>query len=259
MRGIAIDHPEKLSGSWEAQGDHAVYGLHIQLTTRVDGAPITLLGARQIFYSASIDVYERTGPARKFGDGNWLLDDSPQVLWTDRHLVIKHPATRTDPDVQLDVTFDLVANSWSGRFHRGTVDRSVTLVRPHPEAGAASSPFVGTWKRLGNNECIHIVQTGSKSLAAWSDALATPGASRYANGIRAPLETFERYGAIALVEAVSPKAVLMELNALTVACCSITYAGVLTPDGKEIQSGEQVPFPNNWARMRGDSCVASGR
>jgi hypothetical protein len=257
MRGMTIDHAEKLSGSWEAQGDHTVYGLHIQLTTRVGGAPITLVGVRQVFYGALIEVYERTGPTRRLGEGSWFSDESSQVLWTNLHLVLNHPATRTDQEVQLNLTFDPVANSWSGRLHRGTVDRWVTLVRPHPQAGAARSPFVGTWKRLGNNECIHIVQTGSVSLAAWSDNLATPGASRYANGIRAPLETFERYGAIALVEAMYPKAVLMELDALTAGCCSITYAGILTLNGKQLRSRGKVPIWNNWARMRGDSCVAA--
>jgi hypothetical protein len=51
-----------------------------------------------------------------------------------------------------------------------------------------------------------------RRITAWSDDLATPGASRYANGIRPPLVTFERYGAIALVEAVSPKPVEVDDN-----------------------------------------------
>lgn len=261
MRGSVIRHPEMLSGYWEAKGDHAVYGLHIQLITRVDGAPITLTGARQIFHSALIGVYERTGPTRKFGDGSWFSDDSAQVLWTDRHLVIKQSATRTGPEVQLDLTFDPVSISWSGRFRRGTFDRSVTLLRPHPETGTARSPFTGTWSlpAPGNN-CIHIVQTGSESLAAWSDDLETPGAYRYANGIRPPVETFEQYGSIALVELASPRAVLIELKALTTGCCSITYGGKLTPDGKEIQSGESgSAIRNNWVRMKGNSCVAARR
>jgi hypothetical protein len=261
MRGFVIDHPERLSGSWEVKGDHAIYGLHIQVTTRVDGTPITLTGGRQIFYSASIEVYERTGPTRRVGDGSWFSDESPQVLWTDGHLVLKQPATRTGPEVRLDLTFDPISTSWSGRFRRGTFNRSVTLLRPHPETGSARSPFVGTWSRFApGNNCIHIVQTGSESLASWSDDLATPGASRYANGIRPPVETFEQYGTIALVEAVSPSAVLIELKALTAGCCSITYAGKLTPDGKELQGGQSgSAIRNNWTRMRGDSCVAAPR
>ena len=164
MRGGVIDHPESLSGSWEAKGDHAVYGLHIQLRTKVDGVPSTLAGGRQIFDSASIEVYERTGPTRRVGDGNWFSDDSPQVVWSDRHLVLKQSATRIGPDVQLDLTFDPVSSSWSGRFRRGTFDRLVTLRRPHPETGAVISSFVGTWScPAPRSTCIHIVQTGSGS------------------------------------------------------------------------------------------------
>ena len=73
LRGTTVDHPERMSGSWEVKGDHAVYGLHIQVTTRVDGAPITLTGVQQIFHSALIEVYERTGPTRRFGDGSWFF------------------------------------------------------------------------------------------------------------------------------------------------------------------------------------------
>jgi hypothetical protein len=110
------------------------------------------------------------------------------------------------------------------------------------------------------NNCIHIVQTGSESLAGWSDDLATPGALRYANGIRPLAETFEQYGSIALVEAISPRAMLIELKALTAGCCSITYAGKFTPDGKEIQTGQSgSAIRNNWTRMGGDSCVVASR
>jgi hypothetical protein len=106
--------------------------------------------------------------------------------------------------------------------------------------------------------CIHIVQTGSESLAAWSDDLATPGALRYANGIRPPVETFEHYGSIALVEVVSLRTVLIELKALTAGCCSITYTGNLAPNGGAIQEtrgGDAIR--SNWTRARGNSCVAA--
>jgi hypothetical protein len=258
MRGVVIDHPERLSGSWEVKGDHAIYGLHIELTTTVDGAPRTLIGVQQIFHNASIQVYERTGPTRKVGDGNWFSDESPQTLWTDRHLILKQAASQIGPEIQLDLTFDPVSDTWSGRFRRGTFDRSVTLLRPHPETAVAKSPFVGTWSRpaLANN-CIHIMQTGSESLASWSDDLATPGAIRYANGIRPPVETFEHYGSIALVEVVSPRTVLIELKALTAGCCSVTYTGNLAPKGGAIQGtlgGDAMR--SSWTRARGNSCVA---
>jgi hypothetical protein len=243
------------------KGDHAIYGLHIQLTTRVDGAPITLTGVEQIFNSVSIEVYERTGPTRNLGDGNWFSDKSPQILWTDRHLVLKQAATKIGPEVQLDLAFDPVSDTWSGRFRRGTFDRSVTLLRPHPETAVAKSPFVGTWRRPAlMNNCIHIVQTGSESFAGWSDDLATPGALRYANGIRPPVETFENYGSIALVEVVSPRTVLIELKALTAGCCSITYTGNLARNGEEIQGTQSgSAMQSNWTRVRGHSCVVAHR
>jgi hypothetical protein len=258
MHGLVIDHPERVSGSWEVKGDHAIYGLHIELTTRVDGAPRTLIGAQQIFHSAVIQVYERTGPTRMLGDGNWFSDESPQIRWTDRHLVLKQAATKIAPEIQLDLTFDSVSDTWSGRFRRGTFDRSVALLRPRPETAVAKSPFVGTWSRpgLGNN-CIHIGQIGSASLAGWSDDLVATGALRYANGIRPPVETFEHYGSIALVEVPSSRTVLIELKALTAICCSITYSGNLAPSGEEIQGtqgGDAIR--SNWTRVRGDSCVA---
>jgi hypothetical protein len=34
LRGMTIDHPERMSGSWEVKGEDAIYGLHIQLTTK---------------------------------------------------------------------------------------------------------------------------------------------------------------------------------------------------------------------------------
>jgi hypothetical protein len=257
MRGFVIDDPERLSGSWEIKGDHAIYGLHIELMTRVDGAPRTLIGAQQIFHSAVIQVYERTGPRRMLGDGSWFSDESSQIRWTDKHLMIKQAATRIGPEIQLDLTFDPVLDRWSGRFRRGTFDRWVTLLRPHPETAVAKSPFVGTWSRPGlANNCIHIVQIGGTSLAGWSDDLVATGAIRYANGIRPPVETLEHYGSIALVEVPSPRTVLIELKALIAICCSITYTGNLAPNGEEIQGTQDgAAIRSNWTRVRGDSCT----
>jgi hypothetical protein len=78
MRGLVIDHPERVSGSWEVKGDHSIYGLHIQLTTRVDGAPRTLIGVQQIFHSASIEVYERTGQRGGLATGTGFQMNRPR-------------------------------------------------------------------------------------------------------------------------------------------------------------------------------------
>jgi hypothetical protein len=91
LRAMTIDHPERMSGSWEVKGEDAIYGLHIQLTAKVDGAPATLTGVRQISHDA--EVYRRMGPTRKTGGGNWLSFDSPEVQWNAKHLALEHAAT----------------------------------------------------------------------------------------------------------------------------------------------------------------------
>ena len=256
---LVVRHPEQLSGSWEIQGENAVYGLQIQLTTRADGAPLTLIGVQQVFQNASVELYKRTGLTRKIGDGAWLPVEPSQLL-TDGHLVLKRPALPVGPEVQLDLILDPVFDTWSGRFRLRDFDRVVTLVRPHPPSPAPRSPFVGTWSHRGdgNKSCLHIVQTGGESLAGWYDTLATPGALRYANGTHPPVETFESYGSIALVQMVPPAGVVIELNTLSAGCCSINYGGRITPNGKEIQSGQSgSTILDTWTRMRGDSCVAA--
>jgi hypothetical protein len=76
-RGLVIDHPERLSGSWEVKGDHAIYGLHIQLATRVDGAPVTLIGVQQIFHSASIEVMNAQVPRGGLATGTGFQMNRP--------------------------------------------------------------------------------------------------------------------------------------------------------------------------------------
>ena len=260
FRGTGIDNPELLSGSWEVQGDDSMYGLHIQLTTKVNGTPASLVGVRQVFDHAEIDVYQRSGPARNILDGNWFEDNSSSVQWDARRLTINaaanlltHPAT---PAVQLDLVFDRVHDSWSGRFRRGSFDRRVILRRPHSKSGATGSSFVGTWSRNDQmmNNCAHIVQTESGSLAGWSDDLLLPERFHYANGIKPATETMEHYGSIALVEAHSPATVSIEFKAFSAACCSVTYTGTLSADRNEMH-GAQQGFPSVWTRMKGDSCI----
>jgi hypothetical protein len=258
IRGQQIDHPERMSGSWETSDGGSVYGLHIQLTSLVVGAPVTLAGARRTWSDAILEVYLRTGSARKLGDGNGFSADSPDVRWDLGHLLVNYAGSSGTPAVNLNLIFDPSRNIWTGRFHCGTFDREVVLRRPHPSRGIAKSPFVGTWRRDGPmNNCIHIVQNENGSLAGWSDDLSMPGAFRYANGIRPPRETYERYGAIALVEATAAGIVTLELKALTPTCCSITYVGRLASNGKEIRELQRVrTLQSNWKRMPEDSCIA---
>ena len=80
------------------------------------------------------------------------------------------------------------------------------------------------------NNCLHIVQTDDGALSGWSDDLATPGRTRYANGIERPTETMEQYGSIALVQIASPTTLRLELKAFSSGCCSIISLLQLRPE-----------------------------
>jgi hypothetical protein len=257
VRGSTLENPELISGSWESDQFDSVVGLHIKLMTTVAGAHSTLVGVKQVFHHAEIQVYQRDGPQRITGDGTWFLDDSQDVQWTEGQIVIEHAAIAATPAIQLNLIFDSVHSTWKGHLRRGTFDHDVTLIRPHPKTGVASSPFVGTWYRgaLMNN-CLHIVQTGEDTLAGWSDDLITPGRIRYANGIKRPSETIEQYGSIAIIEIASPTTLLLQLKAFSAICCSIT-SGLHLP--AEIDAGKHastgVERPDEWRRVEGTSCV----
>jgi hypothetical protein len=258
LRGSTLANPELLSGSWETNEFATVVGIHIKLTTKVAGAPSSLVGIKQVFNDAEIQVYQRDDPKRVTGDGNWFTDDSPGVQWTGRHLIIAHAALAGTPVIRLDLIFDPVHNAWKGQLRRGTFDHDVTLVRPRPKAGIAKSPFAGTWYREAlMNNCLHIVQTGEGTLSGWSDDLVTPGRIRYANGIKRPTETIEQYGSIALVQIESPTTLLLELKAFSAICCSIV-SGLQLPDGNfGLQAAPRSKLPRDmWRRVQGSSCVA---
>ncbi len=256
LRGREIEHPENLSGAWEVELNGTVFGLQIELTTRIDGAPVTLSGAHQTFHDAVIEVYERTGPTRKPGDGNWFSDDSPSVRWTNEGLIVVLDGRTEGPAIKLDLAFEAIHSSWSGRFRRGSFDSKVTLARPRFGDKKAANPLVGTWARdVPMNNCIHIAQGRDGSLVSWSDDLQTPGAYLYANGIQPPKETFEHYGTVANTALRPPSAVEIESKPLSPLCCPVDFVGRLSADEKLIESATTgVDLPGHWIRMNGNSC-----
>ena len=259
VRGSTLENPELISGSWESDQFDSVVGLHIKLVTTVAGAPTTLVGVKQVFDHAEIQVYQRDGPQRIAGDGTWFLDDSPDVQWTENHIIIQHAAVAGTPAVQLNLIFDPEHSTWKGHLQRGTFDHEVTLTRPRPKTGIANSPFVGTWYREAlMNNCLHIVQTGEDTLAGWSDDLVTPGRIRYSKSIVRPSETSEQYGSIALINIASPTTLFLQLKAFSAICCSIT-SGLRLPSEKYAgkQASSRVQRPDEWKRVKGTSCVSN--
>jgi hypothetical protein len=259
-RGLIVHRPESISGTWEAKEGSSVIGLEIRLTTEVGGRPLTLRGVDQTFLVADIEVYERHTPQQKIGDGNWFQDNSPGVEWDGWHLRIRPTRADQKPIVALDLILNPASGTWTGRYHRGSVDHDVVLTRPSRAREDVPSPFVGTWRRSDpptsmNNNCLHIAQAENGALVAWSDDLMTPGKMRWANGIQPPNKTLEQFGSIALITTPSARSLIIELKALSPGCCSIFSAGRLTGDSRTIQAQSSAV----WTRVRGDSCIDNGR
>jgi hypothetical protein len=250
-RGLIVQHPESISGNWEAKEGSSVIGLEIHLTTEVGGRPLTLRGVSQTFLAADIEIYERQTPQQRIGDGNWFRDNSPGVEWNGWHLRIR-PARADQKPIAVDLILNPASGTWTGRYHRGSVDHDVVLTRPSREREDAPSPFVGTWisSTLMNN-CLHIAQAENGALVGWSDDLITPGKIRWANGIQPPSKTPEQFGSIALITTSSARSLVIELKALSAGCCSIISGGQLTEDSRTLRLNGRAA----WTRIRGYSCI----
>lgn len=251
-----VERPEQISGVWETQNGTSVIGIDIEVTTAVKGNPTTLRGVEQFFKYAQIAVFERRGAEWAFGDANWFSTDAEGTNWSKNHLEMRgmvHPP-KGEPEIAVDLQFDPGTESWSGRFHRGKVDRVVTLRRPHARSGKRPSPFVGTWKRNDDmNNCVHIAEELDGRLVAWSDDLIAPGTIRYANGLKTPAETLESYGSIVQINAQEGDSIALELKALNPTCCSIPMGGILSHDQRFIRSADNRA-DREWRRVAGDSC-----
>lgn len=251
-----VERPEEISGVWETENGSSVIGIAIGLTTAVKGSPATLRGVEQLFNYAQIAVFERGGAEWVFGDANWFSTDAEGTHWSKDHLEMRgmvNPAKR-EPEIAVDLRFDPVTESWSGRFHRGEVDRIVTLRRPHRPSNQPQSPFVGTWKRNDDmNNCVHITQEQDGSLVAWSDDLIAPGAPRCANGLKPPAETLESYGSIVQANAEDAESIRLGMKALNPVCCSIPMGGILSHDHQFIRSADNRAA-RAWRKVAGNSC-----
>lgn len=263
-KGSVLGHPEKLAGPWVADVHHRIFGMQIVLTTRARKSAKTSQGVIQTCEQASIEVFEQLGSERVNGDGNWFDTNLPGVTWMGDRLKIDYTGANPDlagAEINLDLRFDPESETWTGRFHRDTLDESATLRRPRPVMFPAKSRFAGTWKRSGlANNCMHIAEGARGELFAWSDDILAPNALKYANGIPPPPDTIETYGFTGQVELHSAHNIFVRLKALTPVCCTVDVGGVLSQDGTRIRSNTQSenrrnPGSEDWVRVRGDSCL----
>jgi hypothetical protein len=260
-KGAAIRNPEKLSGLWLADVHHRIFGMQIVLTTRARKSPRSTEGVAQTCEQAGIEVFEQFGSMRAAAEGKWFDTNLPGVAWTDNHLKIDS-AGGDGPEINLDLRFDPQAETWTGRFHRDSLDETATLHRPRPASGATKSRLVGTWKRAGlENNCMHVVEGAGGALFAWSDDILPPNTLNHGKGSPAPRDTIESYGFTAQVEVQTAHNIFVRLKALSPVCCTVDVGGTLTQDGERIRSNTQRedrrnPGSEDWVRVHGDSCLA---
>ena len=251
-----VRHPEQLSGEWESQdASGGAVGITLQLTTTASGNVTTLAQIPQKFEALKIGVYRRAGAQRSVGDTNWLDTRSVEFHLDDLRLIAS--------DKSLGIDLNLYSRSngqeWAGRFHRGSFDHDVTLLRPSAHAGVSVSGFVGAWKAEGtaNITCLHIMQQSDGALTGWSDNLWLPGLTLSAPGMKRPEVVNEIYGTQGIVSQIGPRAISFAMNAYAAACCSPTFGGRLLADGQSIQGSWDTTRAAILRKMRGDSCITA--
>lgn len=264
MTGIIVEHPERLTGLWEAQeGPDSVVGLDIKLITKIPGAVTSLTGVEQHEEQIYFGVYQRHGAELKFGDENYLHDPRNDTQWNGNHLVYHYvPRTTDELAFDIDLTFEEKEDTWTGLFHRGSFSEYVTLRRPIPGPNVKVSPLVGTWASSDlsdSGRCLHIVEQSDGAFAEWQDMLDMPGRGCYANGLMPPGQSDEYYGDRVKVLQKADHTYSIEFNAYSAGCCSHTFTGTMSADNKTLKTvwqPDSIPLSNSstWRKIQGDSC-----
>ena len=264
--GQPVDHPEDLSGVWEAPDQHGgAVGIHLNLMTKVsdDGDPPVWVP--QSWQHLNLGVFQRNGSEIVFGEEGYFGDHPRGGLATLQagHLQLHFVSAWKDtPSVDLELVHQPDNDCWQGRFHRGSFDSIVNLCRPTPGPQAQVSPLVGTWSEgseLGS-ACLHIAQTGIMTFTGWSDSLEIPGQTIYGANYPGPHGLLEGYGDLAKVHLAADGTVSLELNAYSMMCCSHTFIGHFAADGKTIEEDfnpglNQTSKARTWIKRTGNTCV----
>jgi hypothetical protein len=256
MKGTIVDHPERITGLWESEdGFGGAVGLNLRLVTRIEGQPKTFVGSRQYWDSLQIGIYQRHDREQHLGDANWIMDNSDGVFFDGARLIAKMPDISTD----LDLTYDIAHQEWSGWFHRRAFSRRVTLSRPRAKPGTPVSRLVGTWSSgyRSHRRCLHVAQQEDGGFAAWYDILSLPGLYRLAPGIVLLPWTSERYGELASVSEVRHEILRIGSSPYVAAGSRPEFLVILTKDGRRLVGqleGQSRPMETQYRRIGGDSC-----
>lgn len=264
--GHPVDHPEGLSGVWEApDGNGGAVGIHLLLTTALFADADPPVWTPQTWQHLDFAVFQRKGAEIVFGeDENYFADNArgSSVTLEDDRLQLHFVSARDKiPSVDVDLVYQPDA-CWHGRFHRGSFDSIVSLCRPTPGPQVTQSPLVGTWSvgSIPGSACIHIAQTGASTFTGWSDYLQIPGHIIYRPNDPGPHLLYQSYGNLAKVHLTGDGRVSLELGAYNPMCCSRPFTGHLAANGTMIE-GDFPPSPNHipgagmWIKVHGNACV----
>jgi hypothetical protein len=260
---LSIATPEDLAGRWETSDGHGgMVGMHVIVSTHVEGAPVSLIRHKQYLDDLDIGLYQRTGAdVGEFDFSFFSTSADGGVVWDGQQLRMLAPQRGDQPKVEISLSWDETKKQWDGHYEHGEFSRTVTLKRPENEH---VSSLVGTWfesKGMMNN-CVHIAQQADGVFTAWFDDILIPGRMRYANGIQPPQQSREHYGEIAKVNIAPSGEMTVELRAYTAMCCSHPFVARISPDGSKLigswsSAPNQAPRPVEWKRMSTNSCLAA--
>jgi hypothetical protein len=253
-----VFHPEALSGIWETgNGQGGAVGIHLALATTLPGDDDHVAWTPQAWQHLEVDVFERKGAERGFGDANGFSDSKRGggVSFKDGRLEL-HYVSHWQDATSIDLDLVLQANGcWRGRFHRGKFDRVVSLCRPNPGPGVRPSPLVGTWSAGPLRQCVHIAQTGPDTFTGWADSLQIPGYIRFAPTIQKPHNLYEYYGSLVKVELAGNGYISLVFGAYSGICCPHEYLGKISADSLSLEGHFPAPRAAKFGKVRGDSCV----
>jgi hypothetical protein len=264
--GKVVEHPEMLSGIWEASNGHGgVVGIQLILTTTIPASAMTLAGTPQSWVHLEVMVYEQVGRTLDFSERNGFSDSvrGGSVQLEDGRLTLHFVSgVESVPKIDLDLKW-VDGDAWEGRFHRGSFDSHVTLRRSGALLKSKPSVIAGTWMSEGpgiGSTCLHVAETAPGQFVGWSDSHMTYAHVRFAPNVQRPETAMQHYGDLAKVSPLGDGKFRIELYALSAICCSHPFTA--TPD----ESGEtmvgdfaagpnQAPHTSTWKKLAGGSCL----